>query len=69
MVEQYVEVILDEVPEISPRREVDFSIDLFLGVGLVYVAPYQMAPAELIKFKKQIKNYWISDQVFHHGEL
>nr|KYP35469.1 hypothetical protein KK1_043499 [Cajanus cajan] len=39
------------------RRELIFPyIDLVLGVGRVLVAPYRMAPAELVELKKQIED-------------
>jgi len=40
---------------LSLRREVEFSIDLVQGAGLVSIAPYRMAPTELVELKKQIK--------------
>ena len=34
----------------------DFTIDLIPGSGLVSMATYRMAPAELAELKKQIKD-------------
>ena len=34
----------------------DFTIDLILGSGPVYMAPYRMTPAELAELKKQIED-------------
>ena len=56
VVEEYADVFLDEIPELPPSRDVDFTIDLILGAGPVSMAPYRMAPAELSKLKKQIKD-------------
>jgi len=35
---------------------VEFSIDLVPGIGLVSMASYRMAPAELVELKKQIED-------------
>ena len=40
---------------IASSREVEFSIDLVPGTGPVSMAPYRMAPAELVELKKQIE--------------
>ncbi|XP_027936156.1 uncharacterized protein LOC114191172 [Vigna unguiculata] len=55
VVEEYADVFPDEIPEFPPSRDVDFTIDLILGVGPVSMAPYRMAPTELAELKKQIK--------------
>jgi len=44
-----------EVPGLSPRREVEFSIDLIPGAGPVSIALYRMAPAELVELKKHVE--------------
>jgi len=46
----------DEILELPPSRDVDFSIDLIPGAGPVSMAPYRMAPAELTMLKKQIED-------------
>jgi len=56
IVEEYADVFPDEIPELPPSREVDFTIDLILGAGPVSMAPYRMAPAELAELKKQIED-------------
>ena len=52
VVDEYAYVFLDEIPELSPSRDVDFSIDLIPGVGPISMATYRMAPAELAELKK-----------------
>nr|KYP61005.1 Retrotransposable element Tf2 [Cajanus cajan] len=42
--------------DVEFKRDVEFSIDLVPGAGPVSVAPYRMAPAELVELKKQIKD-------------
>jgi len=56
VVEEYAGVFLDEIPELPPSRDMDFSIDLILGAGPVSMAPYWMTPAELAELKKQIED-------------
>jgi len=46
----------NEILELPPSRDVDFTIDLILGVGPVSMASYRMAQAELADLKKQIKD-------------
>ncbi|XP_061356236.1 uncharacterized protein LOC133300681 [Gastrolobium bilobum] len=41
---------------LSGEREIEFSIDLFPGVGPIYLAPYHMSPLELSELKKQIED-------------
>lgn len=54
MVNEFVVVFLDEVPRLSPAREVVFAIDLVLDTAPISVAPYRMAPFELIELKIQL---------------
>jgi len=56
VVDEYVDIFPDEIPELSPSRDIDFSIDLILRAGPVSVTPYRMAPTELAKLKKQIED-------------
>ena len=55
VVHEFEDVFPNEVPGLPPRREVEFSIDLVPGTGSVSMAPYRMAPAELVELKKQIE--------------
>ncbi|XP_059638714.1 uncharacterized protein LOC132280988 [Cornus florida] len=43
---------LDVFPDLPPRREVEFVIDLMPGTAPISIAPYHMAPAELEELKK-----------------
>nr|KYP41898.1 Retrotransposable element Tf2 [Cajanus cajan] len=56
VVREYAEVFPDEVPGLPPVREMEFSIDLVPGAGPVSVAPYRMAPAELVELKGQLED-------------
>ena len=56
VVDEYADVFLDEIPELPPSRDVDFTIDLIPRAGPISMAPYRMAPIELAELKKQIKD-------------
>jgi len=52
VVDEYTYVFPDEIPQLSPSRDVDFTIDLIPVAGPVSMAPYRMAPVELAELKK-----------------
>ena len=56
VVDEYVDVFPYEIPELPPSKDVDFTIDLIPGAGPVSMAPYRMAPTELVELKKQIED-------------
>jgi predicted aspartyl protease len=41
------DMFVDEIPELPPRREIDFSIDLLPGSAPISKAPYRMSLPEL----------------------
>jgi len=55
IVHEFEDVFPEEVFELPPSREVEFSIDLVPGIGPVSIDPYRMAPVELVELKSQIK--------------
>ena len=55
VVHEFEDVFSDEVPGLPPSKEVEFSIDLVPRTGPVSMAPYRMAPAELVELKKHIE--------------
>jgi len=56
VVQDFGDVFPEEVPGLPPSREVEFSIDLVPRTGPVSMAPYLMAPVELVELKKQIED-------------
>ena len=56
VVEEYADVFPNEIPELPPSRDVDFTIDLIPGAGPVSMTPYKMAPEELAELKKKIED-------------
>jgi len=52
VVQEFEDVLPEEVPGLPPSREVEFSIDLVPGTGPMSMASYHMAPVELVELKK-----------------
>jgi hypothetical protein len=48
-------MFVDEIPELPPRREIDFSIDLLPGSTPISKEPYQMSLQELMELKIQLQ--------------
>jgi hypothetical protein len=48
---EFIDVFVDEISELPPRREIDFCIDLLSGSAPISKAPYQMSFQELTKIK------------------
>ena len=44
---EYEDVFSDELPGLSPRRDVDFIIELHPGTSPISMTPHRMAPVEL----------------------
>lgn len=55
VVREFVDVFPEDLPYLSPDREVEFSIDLVPSTALISKAPYRMAPAELKELKEQLQ--------------
>jgi len=49
---EFPEVFPDDIPDVPPKREVEFSIDLVPGMKHVSMAPYRMSASELAELKK-----------------
>jgi hypothetical protein len=48
-------MFVDEIPELTPGREIDFSIDLLPGSVPISKAPYRMSLPELTELKIQLQ--------------
>ena len=55
IVREYPDVFPEDLPGLPPEREVEFTIDLVPGTGLMSKAPYRMAPVELKELKVQLQ--------------
>ncbi|MCI96092.1 cellular nucleic acid-binding protein, partial [Trifolium medium] len=49
VVRQFADVFPDDILDLPPEREVDFSIDIIPGTSPISMAPYRMSAAELEK--------------------
>ena len=49
------DVFVDEIPELTPRREIEFSINLLPCSAPISKAPYQMSLPELTELKIQLQ--------------
>lgn len=56
VVNEFPEVFPDEIPDVPPEREVEFSIDLVPRTKPVSMAPYRMSASELAELKKQLED-------------
>ncbi|XP_050881245.1 uncharacterized protein LOC127084776 isoform X1 [Lathyrus oleraceus] len=52
----FPEVFPEEVNELPPEREVEFSIDLVPGTRPISMAPYRMSAVELTELKSQLED-------------
>ena len=48
-------MFLDDINELPPERDVEFSIDLVPGTSRVSMAPYRMSASELCELKKKLE--------------
>jgi hypothetical protein len=55
VVSEFADVFPEELPGVVPDREVEFTIELLPGTSPISIAPYRMAPAELLELKVQLK--------------
>jgi hypothetical protein len=54
VLKEFLDVILEGLPGISPNRDIEFVIDLVPITALIYKRPYRMATQQLAKQKEQI---------------
>jgi hypothetical protein len=52
---EFRDVFVDEIPELPPRREIEFSLDLLPSSTPISKSPYQMSLPELTELKIQHK--------------
>ena len=52
---KFRDLFVDKIPELPPRREIEFSIDLFFGSAPISEAPYRMNFPELTELKIQLQ--------------
>lgn len=54
---EYPDVFLEDLTELPPHREVEFSIDLIPGTPPIPLLPYRFAPADLVILKEQLQEF------------
>ena len=54
VVEEFLDVFPEELPGLSPDREIEFCIDLIPGAQPISISPYRMAPVKLTELRKQL---------------
>ena len=52
---EFLDVFSDDLPGSSPDREVEFIIELVLGVAPIFISLYRMTPIELKELKTQLQ--------------
>ncbi|GKA08539.1 putative reverse transcriptase domain-containing protein, partial [Tanacetum coccineum] len=62
IVKDFLEVFPEDLPGLSPTRQVEFHIDLVPGVAPVARAPYRLAPSEMKELADQLQE--LSDKGF-----
>ncbi|GJZ89290.1 putative reverse transcriptase domain-containing protein [Tanacetum coccineum] len=55
VIRDFPKVFLEELPGLSPPRQVEFRIDLIPGAAPVARAPYRLAPSEMKELSKQLQ--------------
>ena len=65
----FIDVFVDEILELTPKREIDFSIDLLHGSALISKAPYRMSLPELKEildkeYIRPIVSPWVEPVLF-----
>jgi hypothetical protein len=54
VVNEFQDVLLQELPGMPPDREIEFTIDLIPNTAPIAQAPYNMGPKELMELKEQL---------------
>ncbi|GKB10470.1 putative reverse transcriptase domain-containing protein [Tanacetum coccineum] len=67
IVRDFLEVIPEDLPGLSPARPVEFQIDLIPGAAPVARAPYRLAPSEMKELSEQLRE--LSDKGFIRPSL
>jgi hypothetical protein len=55
VVNEFLDVFPEELPGMSPDRDIEFVIELKSGTTPIYKTPYRMTTPELAELKEHIK--------------
>jgi hypothetical protein len=56
-------MLVHEIPELPPRMEIDFYIDLLLGSTPISKEPYRMSLPELTELKVQLRELFNKEYI------
>ena len=51
----YPDVFMEELPGLTPKRDIEFAIDVVSGATTVSITPYRMTPVELNELKLRLQ--------------
>ena len=54
VLQEFKDVFPDEILGLPPKRDIDFTIELVLGVALASKTPYRMSTTEMLELKMQL---------------
>ena len=60
---EYKYVFPEEVPDLPPRRDIEFSIEFVPRVVPISITPYRMSTLELVELKMQLKEMSDKDYI------
>ena len=69
---EYADVFPDDLPGMSPDRDIEFVIELQPGTAPISKRSYRMPPNELPELKSNFKTFLtrvLFVQVHHHGDV
>jgi hypothetical protein len=69
---EFPDVFPEDLPGLPPKRDVEFVIELKLGMAPISRRSYCMPPNELAELKTQLQDFWRKgslDQVHHCGDV
>ena len=55
LLQEFRDVFPDEIPGLSPKRDIDFTIELVPGATLVSKTPYMISTLEMIDMKMKLQ--------------
>ena len=73
VLQEFRDAFPNEIPRLPPKRDIDFTIYLLLGVASVSKTPYRMSTPEMLELKMQLQelleNKYIRPSVSPWGAL
>jgi hypothetical protein len=67
VVSEFLDVFSDELPGMSPDRDIEFMIELMPTTTPIYMSTYRMATPDLVVFKEHIRE--LLEKGFIHPRL